>query len=210
MDYVRELLGTRGSALNNEFLASYSQTVTEAGNLTPAEILSQVVTIIIAGSDTTRGAITVQVALLLQHREQWDAVCADPALIPGAVSESLRYEPVVGSIPRFTLDDIEIDGYVVPRNNILSLSTLAAMRDPAQHADPDRFNIRRTDHPRRHPIFGVGVHRCLGEVLARAELEESLAALTEELPHLELAGKPPSLQGHSGIRRIDGMRVQWA
>lgn len=208
--YVSELLSSRGSALSNEFLASYSKTVTEAGNLSAAEIISQVVTIIIAGSDTTRGAIAVQVALLLQHREQWDAICADPALIPGAVSESLRYEPVVGSIPRFTVEDIEIDGYVVPRNSILSLSTLSAMRDPGQYVDPDRFNIRRTDHPRRHLIFGLGVHRCLGEVLARAELEESLAALVEELPQLQLAGTPPSLQGHGGIRRIDGMRVQWA
>lgn len=210
MQYVDELMSSRGSVLNNEFLSSYATTVTEAGNLTPAEILSQIVTIIIAGSDTTRGAIAVQVALLLQHREQWDAVCADPALIPGAVAESLRFEPVVGSIPRFTLEDIEIGGFVVPRNNILSLSTLAAMRDPAQYAQPDSFDIRRTDHPRRHLIFGLGVHRCLGEVLARAELEESLAALTHELPHLQLAGKPPSLHGHGGIRRIDGMRVQWA
>jgi len=210
MEYVNGLLGARGAALNNEFLASYLKTVTEADNVSAAEILSQIVTIIIAGSDTTRGAIAMQVALLLQHREQWDAVCADPALIPGAVSESLRYEPVVGSIPRFTLEDIEIDGYVVPRNNILSLSTISAMRDPAQYADPDRFNIRRTDHPRRHLIFGLGVHRCLGEILARAELEESLAALASLLPHLELAGEPPSLQGHGGIRRIDRMRVQWA
>jgi cytochrome P450 len=210
LQYVDELLGARGAALNNEFLASYLKTVTEADNLSAAEILSQVVTIIIAGSDTTRGAIAMQVALLLQHREQWDAVGADAALIPGAVSESLRYEPVVGSIPRFTLEDIEIDGYLVPRNSILSLSTLSAMRDPAQYADPDRFNIRRTDHPRRHLVFGLGVHRCLGEILARAELEESLAALVSLLPQLELAGKPPSLQGHGGIRRIDRMRVQWA
>jgi cytochrome P450 len=210
MEYTDELVGARGAALKNEFLTTYLKTVTEAGNLSAAEILSQIVTIIIAGSDTTRGAIAVQVALLLQHREQWDAICADPALIPGAVSESLRYKPVVGSIPRFTLEDIEIGGYVVPRNNILSLSTLSAMRDPSQYADPDRFNIRRTDHPRRHLIFGLGVHRCLGETLARAELEESLAALASLLPQLQLAGKPPSLRGHGGIRRIDGMRVQWA
>lgn len=209
-EYVGGLLGSRGSLLENEFLTSYTKTVTEAGNLSPEEIVSQVVTIIIAGSDTTRGGIAVQVALLLQHREQWEAICADPALIPGAVSESLRYEPVVGSIPRFTVEDIEIGGYVVPRDSILSLSTLSAMRDPGQYADADTFNIRRNDHPRRHLIFGLGVHRCLGEVLARAELEESLAALTERLPQLELAGKPPSVQGHGGIRRIDGMRVQWA
>jgi cytochrome P450 len=210
MQYVDELLGARGAALSNEFVASYLKTVTEAGNLSAAEILSQIVTIIIAGSDTTRGAIAMQVALLLQHREQWQAVCADPSLIPGAVSESLRYEPVVGTIPRFTLEDIEIEDYLVPRNSILSLSTLSAMRDPGQYVEPDRFNIRRTDHPRRHWVFGLGVHRCLGEILARAELEESLAALVGLLPQLQLVGKPPSLQGHGGIRRIDGMRVQWA
>jgi cytochrome P450 len=209
-EYVNDLFSTRGATLSNDFLTSYAQSVAEAGNLSAAETLSQVVTIIIAGSDTTRGAIAVQTALLLQHREQWDALCADPTMIPGAVSESLRYEPVVGSFPRFTLEDIEIDGYVVPRNNILSLSTLSAMRDPCQYADPDRFNIRRTDHPRRHFIFGLGVHRCLGEVLARAELEESLAALVERLPQVELIGKPPTLQGHGGIRRIDGMRLGWA
>jgi cytochrome P450 len=209
-EYVNELFSARGATLSNDFLTSYTRTVAEAGNLSAAETLSQVVTIIIAGSDTTRGAIAVQTALLLQHREQWKAVCADPTMIPGAVSESLRYEPVVGSFPRFTLEDIEIDGYVVPRNNILSLSTLSAMRDPAQYSDPDRFNIRRTDHPRRHFIFGLGVHRCLGEVLARAELEESLAALVERLPQVQLIGKPPSLQGHGGIRRLDGMRLGWA
>jgi cytochrome P450 len=209
-EYVKDLFSTRGATLSNDFLTSYARSVAEAGNLSAAETLSQVVTIIIAGSDTTRGAIAVQTALLLQHREQWDALCADPTMIAGAVSESLRYEPVVGSFPRFTLEDIEIDGYLVPRNNILSLSTLSAMRDPCQYADPDRFNIRRTDHPRRHFIFGLGVHRCLGEVLARAELEESLAALVERLPQVELIGKPPTLQGHGGIRRIDGMRLGWA
>jgi len=96
-EYVTDLLGSREALLRHDFLKTYSSTVTAAGNLTPAEILSQIVTVIIAGSDTTRGTIAVQTSLLLQHRDQWDAVCADPALIPGAGSESLRFEPVVGS-----------------------------------------------------------------------------------------------------------------
>ena len=208
MEYASGLLGSRAHLLENELLSSYTRTVTEASNLSAAEVLSQVVTVIIAGSDTTRGGIAVQVSLLLQHREQWEAVCADPTLIPGAVSESLRYEPVVGSIPRFTLEEVEIGGYVMPRNSLLSLSTMSAMRDPALYADPDRFNIRRNDHPRRHLIFGLGVHRCLGEVLARAELEESLAALASRLPQLQLAGKPPSLYGHSGISALTDCRLR--
>ncbi|MEJ0039252.1 MAG: cytochrome P450 [Gammaproteobacteria bacterium] len=97
----------------------------------------------------------------------WSAVCLYPALIPGAVAECLRYEPSVGSFPRITLDDIEIGGRIVPRNRVLSLSTLSAMRDPELYADADSFNIRRIDHPRKHPVFGFGVHRCLGEVASR-------------------------------------------
>ena len=84
------------------------------------------------------------------------------------------------------------------------------MRDPARYHEPDRFDIRRQDHPERHPVFGGGTHRCLGEALARAELEEGLAAVAERLPNLELNGAAPVLMGHSGIRRITGMSVRWS
>jgi cytochrome P450 len=182
----------------------------QEGTLSAAETLSQVAAVILAGSDTTRAAMVMQVALLLQHREQWEAVCADPELVPVAVVEALRYEPPVGSTPRFTLEDIELEGCTIPAGRVLSLSTLSAMRDPALYADPDRFNIRRADHPSRHPVFGGGPHRCLGEVLAKAELEEGLAALASVLPHVQLMGDPPTMTGHAGIRRISEMRLCWS
>jgi len=207
--YVGELLASRRAAPRSDFLTSYAVEAEQEGNLSPIETLIQIVTVILGGSDTTRVATTILTALLLQHRDQWDAVCRDTTLIPGAVSEALRYEPSVGSIPRFTLQDIEFGDYVVPRDRILSLSTLSAMRDPALYAEPDSFNIRRTDHPRRHVVFGAGAHRCLGEVLARAELEEGLAALVERLPQLQVDGCPPTVFGHAGIRRVDAMRVSW-
>jgi cytochrome P450 len=98
---------------------------------------------------------------------------------------------------------------VFRRHRILAPLIKRAMRDPALYAEPDRFNIRRTDHPRRHLVFGAGAHRCLGEVLARAELEEGLAALVQRLPQLQVAGRPPTMFGHAGIRRVDAMRVGW-
>jgi cytochrome P450 len=73
---------------------------------------------------------------------------------------------------------------------------------------PDVFNIRRIRHPRLHPIFGGGPHRCIGEMLARAELEESLAVLTALIPQLRL-DQAPAIKGHFGIRRVDTMRVSW-
>jgi cytochrome P450 len=208
--YVQNLLADRRATPRLDFLSSYVLNV-EEGRLSPAEVISQIITVIIAGVDTTRAAMAIQVFLLLQHREQWEAVCTGGmSLIAGAVSEAMRYEPSVGSTPRFTLDDIEISGYLVPAGSVLSLSTLSAMRDPALYGDPDRFNIRRTDHPRRHMVFGGGAHRCLGEALARAELEEGLAALVERLPKLHLLGEPLRVSGHAGIRRISPMRVGWA
>ena len=208
--YVQRLLVDRRATPRLDFLSSYVLGVDEADKLTPIEVLSQIITVIIGGSDTTRGALAIMVHLLLQHREQWEAVCSgDMKLIAGAVSESLRYEPAVGSTPRFTLADIEISGYLVPAGSVLSLSILSAMRDPALYSEPDRFNIRRADHPRRHMAFGGGAHRCLGEALARAELEEGLAALAERLPTLHMAGEPLRVSGHADIRRISGMRVGW-
>jgi cytochrome P450 len=210
MSYVGELLADRRAAPRADFLSSYVAAVDEAGDLAPVESVAQVVTVIIGGSDTTRAALAMQLALLLQHREQWDAVCRDSSLVNGAVSEALRYDPPVGSIPRVTLEDIELEGQVMSRGRIISLSTMSAMRDPARYDDPDRFDIRRTDHPARHPVFGGGTHRCLGEALARAELEECLTAVAERLPNLELDGPAPMLVGHSGIRRITGMSVRWS
>jgi len=208
-EYVEGLLASRRASPREDFLSTYIKSVDEAGRFTALDAVIQIVTLVIGGSDTTRSALAVQLALLLQHREQWEAVCRDPSLIPGAVNEALRYEPSVASFPRVTVEDVDLEGFVVPRGHMLSLSTMAAMRDPARFTDPDRFDIRRADHPARHQVFGGGTHRCLGELLARAELEEALGALAARLPNIEIAGAPPVLTGHAGIRRISGMQVRW-
>jgi cytochrome P450 len=210
IEYIQNLLTDRRATPRMDFLSSYVLGVDAAQKLSPIEVISQIITMIIAGADTTRAAMAIQVSLLLQHREQWQAVCkGDMGLIAGAVSESMRYEPCVASTPRFTLADIEVAGYLVPAGSVLSLSALSAMRDPALYSDPDRFNIRRTDHPRRHIAFGGGAHRCLGEALARAELEEALAALAARLPKLHLLGEPLRIFGHAAVRRLSPMRVGW-
>lgn len=150
----------------------------------------------------------VKAGLLLAHPEPWEAVCRDEAPIPGAVAETLCFEPAVGSFPRFTLAGIPLDGAVLPVGALVSLPTLSAMRDPALYAEPDTFDIRRTDHPRWHVVFGGGVHRCLGEALARIELEEGPLALTR-LPDLRLE-HPLTVRGSAAIRRAEELPVAWA
>jgi cytochrome P450 len=105
--------------------------------------------------------------------------------------------------------DLEIDGYLVPAGTPIAVSLLSAMRDPEVYANPDRFDITRTDHPRWHPIFGGGAHRCLGEALAKAEMEETLATIARLAPSTELIGEVPR-PAPGAIRQVGEMRVAFA
>lgn len=207
-DYVAALLEDRRRNPRGDFLSGYLAATEEAGDLTAEEILFQIVQLIIAGTDTTRVAAAMAVGLLLQHREQWDAVCRDPGLVPAAVAETLRFEPSVAAMSRIAATEIELDGAVIPAGTFISLSTMSAMRDERAYADPDRFDIARQDHPRLHPVFGGGPHRCIGEALARIELEEGLAALAARIPDLQLE-EAPAIQGYTGIRRVERMQLSW-
>ncbi len=161
-DYVRAILEARRSAPRDDFLSRFLAEAEAMGDLTSEEVVVQLVQMIIGGTDTTRVAGAMQAALLLQHPEQWAAVRRDPALIPAAVAESLRFEPSVGSAGRVARETIDLDGIVVPAGSMILLSTLSALRDEAAFQDPDTFDIRRADLPRLHPIFGGGAHRCIG------------------------------------------------
>lgn len=205
--YVDRLLANRRTAPRDDFLSGYVARVDAAGNLSASEAIIQIVTVILGGSDTTRAAMTSMVSLLLEHPEQWASVCAEPGRAAGAVAEALRFEPSVGSVGVIPLEPIEIGGLTIPQGMPLGLSTLSAMRDETLYADPDRFDIGRKDHPRLHLVFGGGPHRCLGEALARAELEEGLIALTQAWPGLRLAGSPARMIGVGGIRSVTKLNV---
>jgi cytochrome P450 len=207
-NYAERILDHRRRAPCGDFLSRFVAAADDAAEMSPIEIIFQIVQLIIGGTDTTRVAIVMQVALLLQHHEQWMAVCRDPGLIPAAVEESMRFEPSVASISRIAAEDIEVGDAIIPAGKFVTLSTMSGMRDESAYDNPDVFNIRRVRQPRLHPIFGGGPHRCIGETLARAELQESLAVLTARIPQLQL-DRAPAIKGHFGIRRVDTMRVSW-
>lgn len=206
--YVGGLLEERRARPTDDFLSEYVAATTAAGNLTEGEIRTQVVGLILAGSDTTRGSLCMILSQLLQHPEQWRAVCADPdGLNKQAVEEGLRFEPVIAGIPRVVTRDIEIEGFPVPAGKLVFASVPSMLRDPEVYADPETFNIHRTDHPRWHLVFGAGAHRCGGEALARGELEETIAVIARLAPDTRIIGAPPRLTP-GGIRQVDRMEVE--
>ncbi|WP_161862083.1 cytochrome P450 [Algicella marina] len=202
--FVEDQLHERIQTPKDDLLTGLVADWQEHRNLSFESLVHQILGLIVGGTDTTRAAFAVLVYLLLERPDQWQAVQSDPSLIPGAVAEALRYEPSVGSITRFTVVDIQIGDTMVPKGSLLRLSTMSAMRDPALYADPERFDIRREDHPRLHTVFGDGPHRCIGEMLARIELQESLTALIAGAPGITLEA-PPQLIGFGGIRQITPM-----
>ena len=208
--YVADLLADRRKTPRDDFLSNYVQTTAADSQLSEAEIRTQVLGLILAGSDTTRGSLCMTLAHLLKHPAQWQAFCADPdGLKKGVVAEGLRYDPVISGIPRVALRDLEIDGFLIPAGTPIALSMLSALRDPEVFANADTFDITRTDHPRWHPIFGAGAHRCVGEALAKAEMEETLATIARLAPNTTLIGGIPTM-APGAIRQVGAMQVAFA
>jgi cytochrome P450 len=209
-DYVDRLLADRRRAPRGDFLSDYVAATAASGDLTEGEIRAQIVGLILAGSDTTRNAMCMTLYQLLSHPDQWRDMIADPdGLKKKAAEEGLRFEPVVTASPRVALEDMAVEGYLIPAGAMISVSLLSVLRDPEVYSDPDRFNIHRIDQQRWHLAFGAGAHRCAGEALARVELEEVLAAIARLAPDTQIIGPAPRL-GAGAIRAVDQMHVAFA
>ena len=206
-EYVEDHLRLRLEDSSGDLLSTLAADWRASQAMPFDSLVHQVVGILVGGSDTTRAGFAMLVALLLDRPLEWDALKANQSLVPGAVAEALRYEPSVGSIGRFTSEPLEVGGAWLPAGVMISVSTLSASRDPALYAHPDRFDICRTDHPRLHPVFGLGPHRCIGEMLARIEMEEGLAALVSAAPDIRMEIRP-RMYGFGGIRQITPMQVR--
>jgi cytochrome P450 family 103 len=204
--YVGDLLDDRRRSPREDFLSEFAAATRESGEMSEEEIRVDVIALIVAGSDTTKNSIAMTLALLLRHPEQWKAMCADPeALKKGATAEGLRYEPVAMGVPRIAARDFDLDGFTINAGRVTIFSIVSASRDPEVYARPDAFDIHRTDHPRWHFAFGGGAHRCLGEALARVEIEETLAAAARLAPNAKLESMP--VMGNDPIRAVRNMTI---
>jgi cytochrome P450 len=157
----------------------------EEGNvLSDDEQVANAVLLVTAGFETTMSLISNAVRTLLLHPDQLALLCADPALVSGAVDEVLRFEPPALWTSRYATEAIDVCGGVIPAGSNVLFSSVAANRDPTRYEHPDRFDITRVDS--RPVTFGGGVHSCIGAQLARVETEVMLTTLFGRLPSLRL------------------------
>jgi cytochrome P450 len=154
-------------------------------DLTIEELTGVAFLLLLAGHETTANMLSLGTFALLEHPEQRAALAADPALLPGAVEELLRYLSVADIFYRYATEDIELGGETIPGGSTVVVSLLAANRDPGRFENPDTLDVHRT--ARGHLSFGHGVHQCLGQQLARIEMRAGFEALLRRFPTLALA-----------------------
>ncbi len=158
--------------------------------ISEVEITSVIFGLAIAGHETTTNLLNNAVELLLRHRGQWDRVCADPALIPNAVEEALRFDSSVNAWRRLAKVDVELTdsegrSATIPAGAKVLLLLGSANRDGDEYTDPDVFDVGRAD-ARKHLSFGKGIHHCLGAPLARLEARVVLEELATRAPEVRL------------------------
>ena len=164
-----------------------------ADTLTSTELLSAAYHLVMAGFDTTVNLIASGTLALLTHPGQMTRLRQDPALLPAAVEELLRFtNPVNHVTARFTTEDLPIGDVVIPAGEWVLIATSSANRDPAQFPGPDRLDLGRDTSG--HVAFGHGIHHCLGAPLARMEAEVALSALLARFPRISLAVPPQELR----------------
>ncbi|MFJ8015725.1 cytochrome P450 [Streptomyces sp. NPDC096339] len=182
--YFDELIGAKAAAPGAGLLDDLIAERLVPGELTRDELSSIAMFLLVAGHETTANMIGLSILTLLEHPEQLARLRADEGAAPAAVEELLRFLSVADELQRVAAADIEIGGEVIREGEAVYLPNAAANRSSEAFTDPDTFDLGRgTLH---HLAFGYGVHQCIGQNLARAELEIALYELATRIPELRL------------------------
>ncbi|MEU9478698.1 cytochrome P450 [Streptomyces sp. NPDC048191] len=190
-DYLARLVEEKADHPTDDLISRLVTHQEAAGRLTRREVINTGLLLLVAGHETTANMTALSLLDLLRHPEQLGLLRERPERIPGAVEELLRLHSVAhNGLPRVAVEDIEIGGTTVPAGDAVLLSLAAANHDPRVYPDPGRLDVER--NARGHVAFGFGVHQCIGQPLARLELQVALATVLRRLPGLRLVHESPA------------------
>ncbi len=211
-EYEDELIRHRRGSPSDDLISALIQagTAGEAGEagghagdrLSDDELRNLVLNILVGGVDTSQSQLAHAVRLLADHPDQWQRLRAKPrGLALAAVEEALRYEPITPFTARITTSEVEYRGVTFPAGTVVLVSAWHANR---QGLSNDTFDIAAERSRARVLTFGAGIHYCVGANLARAEMEEGLAFLAENVRSLRPDGDPEfgTPSGIYGLERL--------
>ncbi|MFH9599603.1 cytochrome P450 [Streptomyces rochei] len=207
---LAELIAERREEPRDDLISKLVTDHLIPGHVTTDQLLSTLGITINAGRETTTSMIALSTLLLLDRPELLEELRRDPSLMPAAVDELLRVLSVADSIPlRVAAEDIELSGRTVPADDGVIALLAGANHDPEQFDDPGKVDFHRTDN--HHVAFGYGVHQCVGQHLARLELEVALDTLVRRVPTLRLAGDRDQVvvKDDSATFGLEELMVTW-
>lgn len=208
--YMMAHFAAKRAAPGDDLLSELIAAVDGGHPLTETELMMIAQGILVAGHETTSNALAKMLAMLLADRRRWEELVADPSLVRTAVEEGLRFDANGGfGLPRFITEDIEVAGQTLPGGTTVVCSLSAANRDEQAFDRADTMDLRRS--PNAHISFGAGPFTCVGQALARTELQTGLNVLLRRLPTLELAVPVESLARREGllIGGLERVPVRW-
>lgn len=191
--YLAKLMERKIDSLGDDITSRLVVEQVQPGHMTHKQCLATLQLLLEAGHETTGNMIALGTLTLLLHPEQKDEIVANPDLVPGAVEEMLRYH-TVGHLSgaRAAVEEADVAGVRVAKGEGVLCMLGAANRDPSVFMEPDHFDIHR--EARHHVAFGFGVHQCLGQPLARMELQTVFRRLFQRLPNLCLTEPTDQLE----------------
>jgi len=186
--YTRALIAERRGKPQDDLLSELIAQEEAGDKLSTDELVMMVNAVIVGGTDTTRNQLGCAVNLFAEHPEQWALLAERPEIAQRAVEEAMRYFGAVRGTARFASVDIEYRDVLFPAGTFMAVGLSEANRDPNVFDQPLVFDItaQKSDQPQL--TFGSGIHYCLGQALARAELQEALPLLARRMPNLRLDG----------------------
>ncbi|MFD4676586.1 cytochrome P450 [Lentzea sp. NPDC058450] len=203
--YLYELCATKRAEPADDLLSDLARDE----DLSLEELTGMAFLLLLAGHETTANMLALGTFALLEHPGQLAALREQPALIPDAVEELLRYLAVGDIFFRYAAEDVEFFGETIREGSMVVLSLLAGNHDPARYDDADSLDVHR--NARGHLAFGHGVHQCLGQQLARIEMRAGFEGLLRRFPSLHLAvpAREVKLRTDMNIYGVHALPVGW-
>ena len=200
-----ELIEERKLAPGNDLISRMLDAELDGVKLNDTEMMSFCRALVPAGVETTTRALSSVFSLLLNHPHSWEALRNDPDLVPAAVEEVIRFSGPVMMLPKRTTRDLELAGKKLRKDTNIWVCIGHANRDPAIWTNPHDFDITRKRKP--HLGFSIGVHMCIGNQLARREMQDALRLMLEKLPNMRLNPDVPTA-GILGVQHRSADRIE--
>lgn len=202
-EYFQKLIAARRQEPRDDLLSVLVHAEIDGHRLTNEELLNFAFLLLVAGNETTRNLIALGTLALIAHPDQCRLLVGDPALIPGAVEEMLRWNSPVVHMARTAMTDVEIRGQLIQQGDKVVMLYGSANRDEDVFGS-DAEEFKATRHPNPHIAFGCGEHSCLGAQLARLEATVMFDELLRRFPKLELVGEVDRVRATMvpGVKRM--------